>query len=104
MNLYSMDSYNLNGPTPIPNKFKKSCRGGAGAPPSACKRKAEDFPPLMGSSPLMGWSPYVKFMVISSQDNRKVAAKSPFKIQQELVKILGTEPHGVTKQCSRELW
>ena len=103
MNLYSMDSYNLNGPTPIPNKFKKSCRGGAGAPPSACKRKAEDFPPLMGSSPLMGWSPYVKFMVISSQDNRKVAAKSPFKIQREHVKILGAEPHGVTKQCSREL-
>ena len=88
MNLFHMDSINLNGPSPIPNKVKKSCRGGAGAPPSACKRKAEDFPPLMGSSPLMGWSPYIKFMVISSQDDQKVAAKSPFKIQRELVKIL----------------
>ena len=28
----------------------------------------------------------------------KVAAKSPFKINRELVKILGAEPHGVTKQ------
>ena len=93
-----MDSINLNGPSPIPNNYKKSCRGGAGAPPSACKRKAEDCPPLMGPSPLLGWSPYIKFMVISSQDDRKVAAKSPFKINRELVKILGAEPHGVTKQ------
>ena len=51
----------------------------------------------------MGWSPYVKYMVIGSQDNRKVAAKSPFKIQRELVKILGAEPHSVTKQCSGDL-
>ena len=57
----------------------------------------------MGSSPLMGWSPYVKFMVISSQDDRKVAAKSPFKINRELVKILGAESHGVTKQRSGDL-
>ena len=99
-NLISMDSNNINGPFPTPNICKKSCRGGAGAPPSACKRKAEDCPPLMGSSPLLGWSPYVKFMVISSQENRKVAAKSPFKINRELVKILGAEPHGVTKQRS----
>ena len=103
MNLISMDSNNLNGPFPTPNICKKSCRGGAGAPPSACKRKAEDCPPLMGSSPLLGWSPYVKFMVISSQENRKVAAKSPFKINRELVKILGAEPHGVTKQRSGDL-
>ena len=93
MNLFRMDSINLNGPSPIPNKVKKSCRGGAGAPPSACKRKAEDCPPLMGSSPLMGWSSYIKFMVISSQDDRKVAAKLPFKINPVLVKILGAEPH-----------
>ena len=98
-----MDSSNINGPFPTPNISKKSCRGGAGAPPSACKRKAEDCPPLMGSSPLLGWSPYVKFMVISSQDERKVAAKSPFKINRELVKILGAEPHGVTKQRSGDL-
>ena len=98
-----MDSNNINGPFPTPNICKKSCRGGAGAPPSACKRKAEDCPPLMGSSPLLGWSPYVKFMVISSQENRKVAAKSPFKINRELVKILGAEPHGVTKQRSGDL-
>ena len=51
----------------------------------------------------MGWSPYVKFMVISSQDDRKVAAKSPFKINRELVRILGAEPHGVTKQRSGDL-
>ena len=68
-----MDSKNLTGPSPIPNKSKKSYQGGAGAPPSAFKRKVEDYPPLMGSSPLLGWSPFVKFMVISSQDNRKVA-------------------------------
>ena len=98
-----MDSLDKTGPSPIPNKVKKSCRGGAGAPPSACKRKAVDFPPLMGSSPLMGWSPYIKFMVISSQVGQKVAAKSPFKIQRELVKILGAEPHSVTKQRSGEL-
>ena len=98
-----MDSSLKNGPFPTPNICKKSCRGGAGAPPSACKRKAEDCPPLMGSSPLLGWSPYVKFMVISSQENRKVAAKSPFKINRELVKILGAEPHGVTKQRSGDL-
>ena len=103
MNLISMDSNNLNGPFPTPNICKKSCRGGAGAPPSACKRKAEDCPPLMGSSPLLGWSPFVKFMVISSQDNRKVAAKSPFKINRELIRILGAEPHGVTKQRSGDL-
>ena len=42
-------------------------------------------------------------MVISSQENRKVAAKSPFKINRELVKILGAEPHGVTKQRSGDL-
>ena len=54
MNLFHMDSNNLNGPFPTPNICKKSCRGGAGAPPSACKRKAEDCPPLMGSSPLIG--------------------------------------------------
>ena len=54
----------------------------------------------MGSSPLMSWSLFVKFMVISSQDNRKVAAKSPFKINRELIRILGAEPHGVTKQRS----
>ena len=42
-------------------------------------------------------------MVISSQDDRKVAAKSLFKINRELVKILGPEPHGVTKQCSGDL-
>ena len=42
-------------------------------------------------------------MVISSQDNRKVAAKSPFKIQRELVKILDAEPHRVTKQRSGDL-
>ena len=95
-----MDSLTKTGPSPIPNIYKKSCRGGAGAPPSACKRKTEDFPPLMGSSPLLGLSPYVKYMVISSQENRKVAAKSPFKIQRELVKILGAEPLGVTRQCS----
>ena len=86
-----MDSSNINGPFPTPDNFKKTCRGGAGAPPSACKRKAKDCPPLMGSSPLLGWSPYVKFMVISSQDNRKVAAKSPFKINRELVRILKLE-------------
>ena len=70
---------------------------------SRAERKAEDCQPLMGSSPLLGWSPYVKCMVISSQDNRKVAAKSPFKIQRELVKILGAEPHGDTKQRSGDL-
>ena len=48
----------------------------------------------------MSWSPYVKFMVISSQDNRKVAANSPFKITTELLRILGAEPHGVTDQRS----
>ena len=95
-----MDSLTITGPSPIPNILKKPCRGGAGAPPSACKRKAEDCPPLMGSSPLMGWSPYVKFMVISSQDNRKVASKSSFKINREL---LGAEHHGVTKQRSDDL-
>ena len=102
-NLISMDSNTSIGPSPIPNNSKKSCRGGAGASPSACKRKAADFPPLMGSSPLLGWSPYVKYMVISSQDNRKVTAKSPFKINRELIRILGAEPHGVTKQRSGDL-
>ena len=103
MNLISMDSLTKTGPSPIPNIYKKSCRGGAGAPPSACKRKAEDCPPLMGSSPLLSWSPFVKFMVISSQDNRKVAAKPPFKINRELIRILGAEPHEVTKQRSGDL-
>ena len=103
MNRYFMDLTTLNGPIPIPDNSKKSCRGGAGSPPSACKRKAEDFPPLMGSSPLMSWSPYVIFMVISSQDNRKMAAKSPFKINRELIRILGAEPHGFTKQYRGDL-
>ena len=98
-----MDSLNKNDPSPNPNYYKKSCRGGVGAPPSACKRKAEDYPPRMESSSLMSWSPFVKFMVISSQDNRKVAAKSPFKINIELIRILGAEPHGVTKQRSGDL-
>ena len=31
------------------------------------------------------------------------SAKSPFKINRELVKILGAEPHGVTKQRSGDL-
>ena len=44
-----------------------------------------------------------KFMVISSQDNRKVAAKSPFKINKELIRILGVEPHGDPKQRSGDL-
>ena len=42
-------------------------------------------------------------MVISSQDNRKVAAKSPFKIIRKLIQILGAVPHSVTKQRSGDL-
>ena len=42
-------------------------------------------------------------MMISSQDDRKVAAKSPSNINRELVKILGAKPHGVTKQRSGDL-
>ena len=57
----------------------------------------------MGSSPLMSWSPFIKFMVMSSQDNQKVAAKSPFKINKELIRILGAQPHGVTKKRSGDL-
>ena len=39
-------------------------------------------------------------MVISSTDKQKVVAKSPFKINRELVRILS---HGVTKQRSGDL-
>ena len=71
--------------------------------PRHAERKAEDFPLFMGSSTLMSWSPYVKCMMIRSQDNRKVASKSPFKINRELIRILGAERPGVTKQRNGNL-
>ena len=44
-----------------------------------------------------------KGIMISSKDNRKVAARSHFKINRELIRILGAELHSVTKQRSGDL-
>ena len=99
-----MGNKNKNGPAPYPNSVKKPCPGGAGAPSAASKRKAEGLQPLMETNPLASWSSYKKFMVISSTDpNKKAINQSPFKIHKELVRILGVEPHGVTKERSGDI-
>ena len=92
-------SKNTKGPTPTPDNAKKSCPGRAGAQPgSSTKRKAEDLPSLMGSSPFTSWSPFRRFEVISSTlKDQPVASLSPFKIQRELVKILGSDAFEVSK-------
>ncbi|GFO14913.1 hypothetical protein PoB_004141800 [Plakobranchus ocellatus] len=59
--------------------------------PVASKRKAEDLPILMSVSPFLGWSPFKKFMVISSKRSAKVADRSPFKIYRKLKSILGDQ-------------
>ncbi|GFO29677.1 retrovirus-related pol polyprotein from type-1 retrotransposable element r1 [Plakobranchus ocellatus] len=60
-----------------------------GAASVESKRKAEDLPTLMSVSPFSGWSPFKKFMVISSRGSAEVADRSPFKIHRELKSILG---------------
>ncbi|GFO40544.1 hypothetical protein PoB_006704900 [Plakobranchus ocellatus] len=55
-------------PSPHPDMAKKPCTEAArGAVSVASKRKAEDIPTLMSVSPFAGWSPFKKFMVISSK-------------------------------------
>ncbi|GFN87446.1 RNA-directed DNA polymerase from mobile element jockey [Plakobranchus ocellatus] len=68
-----------------------------GAVSTASKKKAEDPTTLMSVSPFAGWSPFKKFMVISSRRSAKVANRSPFKIHKELKSILGDETIEVTK-------
>ncbi|GFO13719.1 ubiquitin-protein ligase e3b [Plakobranchus ocellatus] len=84
--------------------LKKPCTEAArGAVSVASKRKAEDLPTLTSASPFAGWSPFKKFMVISSKGSAKVADRSPFKIHRELKSILGDETIEVTKLGSGDL-
>ncbi|GFO40538.1 NADP dehydrogenase [ubiquinone] iron-sulfur protein 8, mitochondrial [Plakobranchus ocellatus] len=81
---------NPSDPSPQPDVAKKPCTEAArGAASVASKRKAEDLPTLMSVSPFSGWSPFKKFMAISSKGSAKVADTSPFKIHRELKSILG---------------
>ncbi|GFO45336.1 RNA-directed DNA polymerase from mobile element jockey [Plakobranchus ocellatus] len=57
----------------------------------------------MSVSPFAGWSPFKKFMVISSKGSAKVADRSPFKIHRELKSILGDETIEVTNLGSGDL-
>ncbi|GFO18977.1 RNA-directed DNA polymerase from mobile element jockey [Plakobranchus ocellatus] len=84
---------------------KKPCTEAArGAASVGSKRKAEDLPTLMSVSPFSGWSPFKKFMVLSSKGSAKVADRSPFKIHyRELKSILGDETIEVTKLGSGDL-
>ncbi|GFO08400.1 RNA-directed DNA polymerase from mobile element jockey [Plakobranchus ocellatus] len=89
-------------PSLQPDVAKKPCTEAArGAASVASKRKAEDLPSLM--SPFAGWSPFKKFMVISSKGSAKVADRSPFKIHRELKSILGDVTIEVTKLGSGDL-
>ncbi|GFO26973.1 RNA-directed DNA polymerase from mobile element jockey [Plakobranchus ocellatus] len=91
-------------PSPQPDVAKKPCTEAAhGAASVASKRKAEDLPTLMSVSPFSGWSPFKKFMVISSKGSANVADRSPFKIHRELKSILGDETIEVTKLGSGDL-
>ncbi|GFN82299.1 retrovirus-related pol polyprotein from type-1 retrotransposable element r1 [Plakobranchus ocellatus] len=91
-------------PSPQPDVAKKPCTEAArGAASVASKRKAEDLPTLMSVSPFAGWSPFKKFIVISSKGSAKVADRSPFKIHRELKSILGDETIEVTKLGSGDL-
>ncbi|GFN81301.1 RNA-directed DNA polymerase from mobile element jockey [Plakobranchus ocellatus] len=91
-------------PSPLPDVAKKPCTEAArGAASVASKRKAEDLPTLMSISYFAGWSPFKKFMVISSRGSAKVADRSPFKIHRELKSILGDETIEVTKLGSGDL-
>ncbi|GFO34109.1 RNA-directed DNA polymerase from mobile element jockey [Plakobranchus ocellatus] len=95
---------NPSDPSPHPDMAKKPCTEAArGAVSVASKRKAEDLPTLMSVSPFAGWSPFKKFMVISSKGSGKVADRSPFKIHRELKSILGDETIEVTKLGSGDL-
>ncbi|GFO26801.1 Gag-like protein [Plakobranchus ocellatus] len=91
-------------PSPLPDVAKKPCMEAArGAASVASKRKAEDLPSLMNMSPFARWSPFKKFMVISSRGSAKVADMSPFKIHWVLKSILGDETIEVTKLGSGDL-
>ncbi|GFO41938.1 RNA-directed DNA polymerase from mobile element jockey [Plakobranchus ocellatus] len=95
---------NPSDPSPHPDMAKKPCTEAArGAVSVDSKRKAEDLPTLMSVSPFAGWSPFKKFMVISSKGSAKVADRSPFKIHRELKSILGDETIEVTKLGSGDL-
>ncbi|GFO13713.1 RNA-directed DNA polymerase from mobile element jockey [Plakobranchus ocellatus] len=95
---------NPSDPSPHPDMAKKPCTEAArGADSVASRRKAEDLPTLMSVSPFAGWSPFKKFMVISSKGSAKVADRSPFKIHRELKSILGDETIEVTKLGSGDL-
>ncbi|GFO31829.1 hypothetical protein PoB_005833400 [Plakobranchus ocellatus] len=60
--------------------LEKPCTEAArGAASVASKRKAEDLPTLMSVSPFAGWSPFKKFIVISSKGSAKVIDRSPLK-------------------------
>ncbi|GFO21225.1 RNA-directed DNA polymerase from mobile element jockey [Plakobranchus ocellatus] len=97
-------SKNTPNPSSLPDVAKKPCTEAArGAVSVASKRKAEDLPTLMSVSPFAGWSPFKKFMVISSKGSAKVADRSPFKIHRELKSILGDETIEVTKLGSGDL-
>ncbi|GFO15002.1 hypothetical protein PoB_004150700 [Plakobranchus ocellatus] len=79
-------------PSPQPDIAKKPCTEAArGAVSAASKTKAEDLSTLMSVSPFSGWSPFKKFVVISSKGSAKVADRSPFKIHRELKSFLGDE-------------
>ncbi|GFO03549.1 RNA-directed DNA polymerase from mobile element jockey [Plakobranchus ocellatus] len=91
-------------PSPHPDVAKKPCiEATRGAASVASKRKAEDLPTLMSVSPFASWSPFTKFMLISSKGSAKVADRSPFKIHRELKSILGDETIEVTKLGSGDL-
>ncbi|GFO37946.1 hypothetical protein PoB_006445100 [Plakobranchus ocellatus] len=97
-------SKNTPDPSPLPDVAKKPCTEAArGAVSVASKRKAEDLPTLMSVSLFGGWSPFKKFMVISSKGSANVADRSPFKIHRELKSILGDETIEVTKLGSGDL-
>ncbi|GFO04507.1 RNA-directed DNA polymerase from mobile element jockey [Plakobranchus ocellatus] len=90
--------------SPQPDVAKKPCTEAArGAASVASKGKAEDLPTLMSVSPFAGWSPFKKFMVISSKGSAKVADRSPFKIHRELKSIQGDKTIEVTKLGSGDL-
>ncbi|GFO46816.1 hypothetical protein PoB_007332100 [Plakobranchus ocellatus] len=57
----------------------------------------------MSVSPFAGWSPFKKFMVISSKGSAKMADRSPFKIHRELNLILGDMTIEVTKLGNGDL-
>ncbi|GFO25211.1 hypothetical protein PoB_005171600 [Plakobranchus ocellatus] len=57
----------------------------------------------MNTSPFAGWSPFKKFVVISSRGSAKEADRTPFRIHRELKSILGDETIEVTKLGSGDL-